>query len=107
MSFFKPQNTSTSQTDSKSSSNSPFIGVQAKLNIGKSNDKYEKEADAVADKVVNKKGLFGNEPFIAPSPTIQKTEEGEKDIQKSEETEQIQEKPIHDSITPLVQTKAE
>jgi len=32
-----------------------FFGVQAKLNIGKSNDKYEAEADKVADNLVSDK----------------------------------------------------
>ena len=103
MNLFRPRHSNSSATDSSSSANSPFIGVQAKLNIGKSNDKYEKEADAVADKVVNREGLFGNQPFIAPSPNIQKMDEGENELQKSEETEQVQEKSIHETITPLVQ----
>lgn len=114
MSFFKPQHTNSSTTDSHRSANTPFIGIQAKLNIGKSNDKYEKEADSVADKVVQKAEMFGNEPFIAPSPVVQRSEEAEQDIQKSEtadvqrqeigsETEPIQQKTIGESITPLVQ----
>lgn len=103
MSFFKPSHTKSSDADSSRSANSPFVGVQAKLNIGKSNDKYEKEADAVADKVVNKDGIFGNQPFLNPSPSVQRSDEQE--LQKSEETEQIQEKPIAESITPLVQRK--
>ena len=74
MSFFKPRNTNISAANSLTSANSSFIDVQAKLSIGRSNDKYEKEADAVADKVVNREGLFGNQPFIAPSPNIQKME---------------------------------
>ncbi len=103
MSFFKPSHTTSSDADSSRSANSPFVGIQAKLNIGKSNDKYEKEADAVADKVVNKDGIFGNQPFLAPSPSVQRSDDQE--LQKSEETEQIQEKPIAESITPLVQRK--
>lgn len=102
MSFFKSTPKS-SDADSSRSANSPFVGVQAKLNIGKSNDKYEREADAVADKVVNKDGVFGNQPFLTPSPSVQRSEDQE--LQKSEETEQIQEKPIAESITPLVQRK--
>ena len=100
MSFFKPKHTH-SNSSSSHSSNTPFIGVRAKLNIGESNDKYEKEADAVADKVVQKKGLFGSDPFFAPAPTIQRSTETEQEVQKSEETEQIQEKPLAESITSL------
>src|SRR3989338_3188967 len=48
----------------------PFFGVQTKLNIGKAGDSYEREADAVADQVVQKNNrtpLFGDTPFIQPS----------------------------------------
>ena len=55
MSFFQPKTAKPSAPNHSSSSNTPFIGVRAKLNIGESNDKYEKEADAVADKVVQKR----------------------------------------------------
>ncbi|MFD1163839.1 eCIS core domain-containing protein [Hwangdonia seohaensis] len=72
--------------------------IQPKLNIGKPNDKYEKEADQVADKVVNKTSMYGKSPFFSPLTTIQK-----KDIQKQEDTESIQEKPIAETITPVVQ----
>ena len=78
-----------------------FFGVQAKLNIGKPNDKYEKEADAVADQVVNQQNMFGSSPFIPAQPDS---------VQKSEETpeeETIQQEAIGDSITPLVQKQEE
>ena len=102
MSFFKSKNPAARPTGTLRSDHTPFIGTQAKLNVGKPNDKYEQEADAVADKVVNKQGLFGNQPFIAPSQSIQRSgEEG----QSSEEIETPQEKPVVASITPLVQTK--
>ena len=83
----------------------PAFKPQAKLKIGKSNDKYEQEADAIADKVVQKKGLFGSEPFFPPArgQVIQRFNESENERIKSKETEQIQEKPIRESITPLVQ----
>ena len=77
-----------------------FFGIQAKLNIGKSNDKYEVEADHVADKVVSNKTKNNPNPFFSPSPIIQSKHNG--DIQKKEENE-IQEKPLADSISPLVQ----
>lgn len=59
-----------------------FPKVQTKLSIGKADDVYEKEADSVADKVVNQSG------------------EGAAIEKKSGESSQIQEKPI-DSITPI------
>lgn len=34
--------------------NTPFFVAQAKLSVGKVDDAYEKEADAVADKVVQR-----------------------------------------------------
>jgi len=82
---------------------------QAKLNIGKANDKYEVEADRVADKVVSKNN--------APAPPVQKKDAGgpkesegakEEDVQMKSAPEQeteIQEKPISDSITKGIQLK--
>ena len=89
----------------KSSNSSPFrreteqeAFIQPKLNIGKPNDKYEVEADMVADKVVNKTSLNSESSFFSPATTIQK-----RDIQKQEDTEEIQEKSIAQTITPIVQ----
>lgn len=58
-----------------------FFGVQAKLNIGKSNDKYEAEADRVADTVVANKKNIDPDPFFTAPPAIQNKLGGEK-IQK-------------------------
>ncbi|EJL64883.1 eCIS core domain-containing protein [Flavobacterium sp. CF136] len=82
-----------------------FFGVQAKLNIGKSNDKYEVEADNVADQIVSQKQNKNlSESFFNPSPLIQKkTNEPQK---KEEKESTIQEKPLSESITP-VQLKTE
>ncbi|MEZ4817239.1 MAG: hypothetical protein R2776_04620 [Flavobacteriaceae bacterium] len=50
--------------------NESFFGVQAKLTVGKANDKYEIEADRVADKVVaksnQKDSFFGDTTFFLP-----------------------------------------
>ncbi|WOD42843.1 eCIS core domain-containing protein [Hwangdonia lutea] len=67
-------------------SHTPFI--QPKLNIGKPGDKYEVEADAMANKVVNGKG----------GDAIQKAEGTE---------EELQQKPLAASISPLVQMQSE
>ena len=82
-----------------------FFGVQAKLNIGKADDAYEREADHVADQVVQKTqntGLFGETPFFPAAkksdPDIQAKESVGKDEQE------IQEKPLSEGVTPLVQT---
>ncbi len=93
------------RASAKSSNSSPFhreteqdAFIQPKLNIGKSNDKYEVEADLVADKVVNKTHQNEKSSFFSPSTHIQK-----KNIQKQEEPEAIQEQPIAQNITPLLQ----
>lgn len=77
-----------------------FFGIQAKLNIGKSNDKYEVEADRVADKVVSNKKPTSNDSFFNSSPSVHK--KTDQKIQKNDENE-IQEKPLSESITPVVQ----
>ena len=64
--------------------------LQAKLAIGQPNDKYEQEADCVADAVMR-----------MPEPRVQRQEEPE------EEEEMLQAKPISDLITPLVQRQVE
>jgi len=70
---------------SKDSPVDPFFKpvIQTKLKVGKSNDKFEQEADRVADRVVNKS-------------------KGDA-IQKKGGEEEIQQKPIASEVTPLVQ----
>ena len=67
-----------------------FPGIQAKLNIGKPNDKYEVEADAVADKVVQRWSNKNN-------------------INQNNNGENIQAKPIayNTSISSFIQTKCD
>ncbi|MGS2739383.1 eCIS core domain-containing protein [Sinomicrobium sp. M5D2P17] len=82
-----------------------FFGVQAKLSVGKADDKYEREADHNADKVVQKLDNplqhQNHTPFFAASPVVQKKEsQDEKELK-------IQEKPIVESITPLVQKQSQ
>lgn len=62
--------------------------LQAKLKIGQPNDKYEQEADRVADKVMS-----------MPEPGVQR--------QPEEEKEEIQTKPLAGQITPLVQRQVD
>jgi hypothetical protein len=64
--------------------------VLAKRTIGQPNDKYEQEADRVADQVM-----------AMPDPRLQRQPEGE------EEEETLQAKPLADQITPLVQRQEE
>ena len=64
--------------------------LQAKLKIGQPGDKYEQEADRVADAVMR-----------MPVPQVRR-----QPIEEEEE-EQIQTKPITEQITPLVQKQVE
>ena len=63
--------------------------LQAKLRIGQPGDKYEQEADRVADEVMR-----------MPEPEMQRQVE-------EEEEEILQTKPLVDQITPLVQRQVE
>lgn len=65
-------------------------GAQAKLNIGQPNDKYEREADRVSDRVMS-----------MPDPKLQRQPVNE------EEEETVQSKPLADQITPLMQRQEE
>jgi hypothetical protein len=62
--------------------------IQTKLIIGQPNDRYEQEADRVADEVMR-----------MPEPQVQRQVEPEEE----EEEELIQTKPIAEEITPLIQ----
>ena len=64
--------------------------LQAKLKIGAPNDKYEQEADRVAEKVIH-----------APEPVLQKQL-----LEEEEEKGLLQTKPIIRQITPLVQRQS-
>ena len=94
--------------------------IQAKLRIGQSNDRYEQEADRVAEQVMRmpepgvqrqvepeeeeeeetlQTKLLANQ--ITPLAQVQRQEEPE------EEEETLQTKPLADQITPLVQRQEE
>ena len=87
-----------------------FFGIQAKLAIGKPEDNYEKEADIVADKVVQNSetpSLFlGNGNFF-PHATHAVMKSSENDLQKKEDMEEIQEKQLVETITPVVPLASE
>jgi peptidoglycan hydrolase-like protein with peptidoglycan-binding domain len=78
----------------KARNSSGFFGGQAKLSVGKPGDKYETEADAVADRVVNHSPSGDNQFF---SPVQFHNFSGWP----------IQEKPLAEGITPLVQNQEE
>ncbi|MDB4582355.1 DUF4157 domain-containing protein [Draconibacterium sp.] len=67
-----------------------FGGIQTKLTIGQPNDKYEQEADRVADQVMR----------MPEPPQIQRT-------CSSCQDEEIQTKPLFPTITPLIQRQPE
>ncbi|MDI9310930.1 MAG: DUF4157 domain-containing protein [Limnohabitans sp.] len=90
----KSKSTPTRTSSFNSRKGEDFFGVQAKLNIGKSNDKYEVEADKVADRVVSNKDTKSIEPFFSASPTLQnkvatenKLENKTNDVQKKSKSE--------------------
>jgi len=64
--------------------------IQGKLTVGEPNDKYEQEADRVADAVMR-----------MLEPQVQRQSE------EDEEEEMLQTKPIGEQITPLVQRQVE
>ena len=71
--------------------------LQAKLKVGSPNDKFEKEADSVADKVVNKNA----EPTVqkTTAPPIQTMKVNSTDLQKmSEPDEDLQMKESEDEV---------
>ncbi len=93
------------KTNAKSSNSNLFqkeqgegAFIQAKLKVGKPGDKYEVEADNVAEKVVEgnnqSNGPENKASFFSPAATPT--------IQKQEDTE-VQEKSIAETITPTVQ----
>nr|CAI64362.1 hypothetical protein [uncultured archaeon] len=65
--------------------------LQAKLSIGQPGDKYELEADQMADAVMR-----------MPEPGVQRQVEPEE-----EEEEMLQAKPLAEQITPLFQRQVE
>jgi len=75
--------------------------IQPKLTIGAPNDKYEQEADRVADEV-----LRMPEPEVQTKPTLPLSQGpscGDEDM----EGELIQTRPIAEEVTPLVQRQVE
>jgi phage-related minor tail protein len=67
-------------------------GIQAKLKVGQPGDKYEQEADRVAEQVMR-----------MPEPQVQRQVEPEEE----EEEEFLQTKPLAEQITTLVQRQVE
>ncbi|MDC8005370.1 DUF4157 domain-containing protein [Aureisphaera galaxeae] len=77
----------------------PVPVVQKKLKIGESDDPYEAEADAVADKVVHQMDTPPIPPTNTGGPLVQKK-------CSNCEDEELRRKPLSETITPLAQRKA-
>ena len=80
---------------------SPFFSVQPKLTIGQPNDKYEQEADAIADQVVKNENspLSMNSGTNTIQPKCSNCEEEAQakfEIQKQGEEEELQMQPIEE-----------
>ncbi|WP_374175093.1 DUF4157 domain-containing protein [Flavobacterium tructae] len=98
----KTAHSSNQTTSTNERGSSPFFGLQAKLSIGKSNDKYEAEADKTADQIVAKTPKNNPEPFFSPSPIIQNKLD---EVQKKDVT--APQKSIAENLSPVVQLKSE
>ncbi|WP_111709990.1 eCIS core domain-containing protein [Lutibacter citreus] len=97
--FQKKENRANNQAASKK--NNPFFSplvVQKKLSIGASDDAYEIEADSVADKVVNMSDAQVQAKLQTGALVQRKCSDCEK--------EEIQKKPIAESISPYIQKSA-
>ena len=75
------------------------LKLQTKLTVGAAGDRYEQEADRVADQVLSM-------PAVGPAATGEASR-GAQPVQRQEETEDLQTKPLAASIAPLVQRQAE
>lgn len=121
------QNPSVTEAETKPNKPANVLVIQTKLTVGAPDDMYEKEADAVADKVIRMpEPAFVNRKSagIKSHPILQRqTEEEEEPIQMKgnesggfiqkkcaeceKEKGEIQRKPVRETITPLLQRKSE
>ena len=98
----KQNNKSSSHSSSVADkAKTPFI--QPKLDFGKSGDKYEVEADRVADQIVANHQTSTTSFFSPNVNPIQR--QADEELKQQEES--LQEKPIATSITPIVQLQPE
>ncbi len=95
--------------------------IKTKLTIGQPNDKYEKEADAVADKVVQRLAMpdvltkketgVQTKPLAAIiTPIVQRKCadcEQEEKLQKKHEEDLVQESPLELQLKPIFESNAE
>ena len=77
-----------------------LLWFKKKLEIGASDDKYEAEAERMADQVLQMKPIDVDKPRPPTSSIIQRK------CANCEEEERIQKKSLSEQITPLIQRKA-
>ena len=81
-----------------------FFGTQAKLEVGKADDKFEKEADETADKVVKQSQTPSRQQSVVPQKEIQKKETpAQEETSSTTEEQEVQQKPLASSISSFVQ----
>ncbi|GAX60146.1 hypothetical protein SCALIN_C05_0231 [Candidatus Scalindua japonica] len=98
-------------------SSTPFTlpGIQTKLKIGKPGDKYEQEADRVADQVMRMQdntAISSQRSAVRKGGELIQTKPLSQEVQRKckeceEEEEEIQRKPLVSKITPLIQRQTE
>jgi hypothetical protein len=88
--------------------------IQAKLTVGPAGDKYEQEADRVADQVVSgQPSAVGSQTSNALAPALTMDGFAVRSAasagvnRQAEDEEEVQTKPLAASITPLIQRQAE
>lgn len=88
----------------QSNSTSTFSPLQAKLNIGTPDDQFEREADQMADQVVQNSAINPAPTAIQKKP-IPNTHEDNLNRMEGDNNEGIQTMPLAAKVTPLVQRK--
>jgi hypothetical protein len=84
------------------------LRVQAKLTVGPAGDKYEQEADRVAEQVMSSQpSAFSGQPSAISRRSLPGDGQPSNVNRQAEEEEEVQTKPLAASITPLVQRQAE
>ncbi|EAZ83077.1 eCIS core domain-containing protein [Algoriphagus machipongonensis] len=100
----KSFNSKTSDNNGASAQKQPDDFFQAKLNVGQPGDKYELEADQMAEQVVGE--MNGGSPVSKADHQVQSQQEEDVQTKETSETEGKQ-KPLAETITPVVQAKVE
>ncbi|GGF39449.1 eCIS core domain-containing protein [Echinicola rosea] len=96
----------TNQSQGNPAQKQPENFFQAKLNMGQPGDKFEMEADQMADQVVS--GIHETDTTTSPSPETTVQTQQEEELVTAETTEaEAQEKPLAESVTPVVQSQTE